>query len=739
MNYTFAFLLVISSVGFIYSESTKLQEKTQTTSDSHTITHTGLKFLKNKNILITLPSESGLRKDLYDINGNFLEAEYLSTKGKLVESDTGIAIEKRKYNSLGFLEQIQTFDKKKIIKDNSIYTYDSKCLEIKKSQDCRREISSFDRDKNPIDDENGIHTYKTEFDINCLAFEKNKTSDCKKLEANLNKKLKLVEDKDGNAKIIRTFDSFGNLNLYEIYDKADKIKHKVIYAYDYKCIELTNKPQGCIIFQEYSNHIETKSSTNNTNYGKKVIQYDLNCIKEKKNSEYCIGLEENYDLNGKLQDIAHRFTFGCLDYSLELGAYAKKIASFNKKGNEVLREFYNAKNQLIEDTSGGAKYVYAYNQKCLDDGHMPHHCRTLSEIYDKNLKLKYKAIYDENCVKTGKANLEAPNYCTAWKETYDSIKVNGKDTIKIIKANFDSNGFKINLENYNINRKLSLKTIYYFDKEKLIKKENQDVKGNLIEDADGIATYIYQYENSKFTTREETFGKDGKLKPNSEGIARMVFGYNDNCLRKNPNRYECTSLTEFYDANENLIELKANIEDTHSYARLVREFDEQGNLIMEAYYDKDNKLKKNQKGVAKYKFYFDQTGDMIGEDHFGKKNSLKLKIHYSYDPKCKTLSSDFSCNTSITYLNKKNFLIDKEKIDGIPYAKEITSYNHECIKITSEPDECLEKKEYINSKEETIYAEYFQYTKPPSPNSEIKLIKLNLTQEKIPYSAEFIK
>ncbi len=739
MNYIFACLLAIFSIAFIYSESTKIQEKKQTTPDSDTIIQLGLKFLSNKNILITLPSESGLRKDLYDFNGNLLEAEYLNTKGKLVESEPGIAIEKRKYNALNFLEQIQTFDKKKKITNTSLFAYDSKCLEMKKSQDCLREISSFDSDKNPLEDENGIHKYKTEFDINCLGFEKNKTSDCKKLEVNLNKKIKLIEDKDGNAKIVRTFDDFGNLNLYEIYDQAGKIKHKVIYAYDYKCIELTNKPQGCIIFQEYSNRIENKENTNNINYGKKIIQYDLNCIKEKKNSEHCIGLEENYDLNGKLQDIAHRFTFGCLDYSVELGAYAKKIASFDKRGNEILREFYNAKNKLIEDTSGGAKYVYAYNQKCLDNGHMPHHCRTLSEIYDKNLKLKYKAIYDENCVKTGKANLEAPNYCTAWKETYDRVKGNEKDTIKIIKANFDSNGFKINLENYNIKHKLSFKTVYHFDKEKLIKKENQDVKGNLIEDADGIATYIYQYGNSKFTTHEESFGKDGKLKSNSEGIARMVFGYNDNCLRKNSNRYECTSLAEFYDANENLIELKANVEDTHSYARLVREFDEQGNLILEAYYDKNNKLKKNQKGVAKYKFYYDQTGDLIGEDHFSKKNSLKRKIQYSYDPKCKSFSNDFSCNTSITYLNKKKLPFDKEKLDGISYAKEITSYNYECIKITSEPDECLEKKEYINSKAEIIYAEYFQYTKPPSPDSEIKLIKLNLTQEKIPYSAEFIK
>lgn len=266
MNYIFACLLAIFSIAFIHSESTKIQEKKQTTPDSETIIQAGLKFLNNKNILITLPSESGLRKDIYDVNGNLLESEFLNAKGKLVELDTGIAMEKRKYNSLGFLEKIQTFDKKKKITSTSLFAYDNKCLEIKKSQDCLQEISSFDSDKNPLEDENGIHKYKTEFDINCLGLKKNKTLDCKKLEVNLNKKTKLVEDKDGNAKIVRTFDDFGNLNLYEIYDQAGKIKHKVIYAYDYKCIELTNKPQGCIIFQEYSNRIENKSNMNNINY-----------------------------------------------------------------------------------------------------------------------------------------------------------------------------------------------------------------------------------------------------------------------------------------------------------------------------------------------------------------------------------------------------------------------------------------------------------------------------------------
>ena len=28
----------------------------------------------------------------------------------------------------------------------------------------------------------------------------------------------------------------------------------------------------------------------------------------------------------------------------------------------------------------------------------------------------------------------------------------------------------------------------------------------------------------------------------------------------------------------------------------------------------------------------------------------------------------------------------------MPYAKEITSYNYDCIKAMAEPDECLEKK-----------------------------------------------
>jgi hypothetical protein len=68
----------------------------------------------------------------------------------------------------------------------------------------------------------------------------------------------------------------------------------------------------------------------------------------------------------------------------------------------------------------------------------------------------------------------------------------------------------------------------------------------------------------------------------------MIFAItNENCLKKNSNRYEVHDPRQnSHDQNENLIELKSNGEDTHSYAKMVREFDSNGNLILEAYYDK---------------------------------------------------------------------------------------------------------------------------------------------------------
>lgn len=739
MKYTPFIILLFLSLNFLTSESTISSfSKTPKNRKGFDI---GFHFLENNKLKLVLPIETGFRRDLYDLNGNLLQSEYLNSEGDLIESEPGLAIEKRIYNSFGLVEKIQTFDVNYNPSSKTTILYDSDCSQLRKDESCAKEIVFFDKEDKPIENEDGIHKYKTEFDITCLKNENRKISDCKKLEKRLNKKNKLTADKDGNAKIFRTFDLMGNLNLYEIYDKFGKIKQKAIYAYDYKCIELTNKPQGCIILYEYLNRLQSdkkKSELEVLNYGKKTITYDLNCLKEKKVSEKCISQEENYDQNGKLSDITERFTFGCIDYSLELGAYAKKKSNFDIKGNEILREFYNSKNNLIEDSSGGAKYIYAYNQECLDKGNKTQHCRTLTEVYDKKLKLKYKAIYDENCVRTGKASMESPNYCTAWKEIYDSKK-NGKSKILITKADFDKEGFKTNVENYNINGNFDFKTIYHFEKEKLIKKENQDINGNLIEDTNGIAIYKYTYDHEKFTTLEETLGVDGKLKANPDGIARMVFRYNDNCLRIKKNRYECTSLEEYYDEQEKLFNAKINNEDTHSYAKKSREFDDQGNIITEAYYDKKLQLRKNQNGISKYKFRYDKFGEIVEEEHYGKKGALKRKIQYGYDGNCKSVSSDFSCNTAITYLNKKNNLINRDIVNGIPYAKEITSYNPLCIKITLDPDECVEKKEYINSKKEIVQADYYKYLDPPSTNSEIKLIKLKLTQDKTPYSVEFIK
>lgn len=731
MNSLFVLLYLLFFL-FLSAES-KIQNSTE--NKNPTKIKTGILFLKNKNIQITLPTKSGYRKDLYDKDGNLLVSQFIDLNGQEIEDEPKIAVEKRFYNNFGFIESIQTFDKEKQISSETIFSYDKKCLELKKNSECVAEIVFYDGNKNPIDDENGIHKYKTEFDSKCLSNLNRKPSDCKILEKNLNRKQKLVEDDNHFAKVIRTFDDHGNLNLLEIYNAKNKIKQKAIYSYDYKCIEITNKPQGCIIFHEYLN--ETEEKEKNTNYGKRVIAYDQNCLREKKNAEKCISLEENYDLNGKLKDIAHRFTFGCMDYSIELGAYAKKLSKFDQKGNEIQREFYNSKNQLIEDSTGGAKYIFAYNQECVDQGNKPQYCRTLTEVYDKNSKLKYKAIYDENCVKTGKANYELSNYCIAWKEIYEQNKATENNNIKILKANFDNNGFKTNLEHYSINQKLSLKTIYHFDKEKLLKKENQDVNGKPREDEEGIATYVYIYEKGKYTTREETFGKDGKLKANSFGIAKMVFNYDENCLAKKLNRYECTTLEEFFDVNQNLVEPKGDSEDNRGYAKMIREFDKDGRLTLEAYYDQNHKLKKNKKGVSKYKFQYNTNGDVVLEEHYGKKNSLKERILFEYDSNCKSIATDFSCNTSIAYFNKKNQLIDRQALDEVLYAKETTEYNNECLKVSSEPDDCLDKKEFTNSKNEIIYAEYFKYFK--LENSEIKLIRLQLSQDKIPYAAEFIK
>lgn len=742
MKFSFFFLTLFVSA-LIFAQSTKVPKKRNPVDDMKNLS-TGVSIVEDKIIETTLPISSGLRRDLYDLKGNLLQSEYFDSKGNPIEAEEKTTQEKRYYNSFGLLESIRTFDKKKKLSSHLKFLYDDNCIQQKKDETCASEISFHGSKDQPIEDEVGVHKYKTEFDPICLKNETKKPSDCKKVEIRLNKKLKNVADNDGNAKYFRGFDEFGNLNLYEVYDKFNKIKQKVIYAYDYKCIELTKKPQGCIIFHEYSNRIESENETGELgklNYGKRVLAYDLNCIKIKKNSEKCTNLEENYDVNGNLKDVTQKFSFGCIDYSVELGAYAKKISTFDANGNEITREFYNANNQLIEDLSGAAKYVYAYNQECLEKGYAMQNCRIVSEIYDKNLKLKYKAIYDEACVKNGKANLEPTNYCTAWKEVYGSIpkKTKQVEKIRIIKANFDSDGFKTSLEQYNINHKLSIKTVYFFDKEKLVKKENQDVNGNIIEDADGIATYTYQYENEYFTTKEETFGKKGELKENSEGIARMIFVYDDNCLKRKTNRYECTKLEEFYDSQGNLVEQKSNAENTRSYAKLIREFDKNGRITQEAFFNKRGKPKKNKGGVSKYKYSYDEDGELESEEHYSKRNSLKQKIVYTYDSACKKFSKDFICNTSISYLDKNNNLFDKQKLDDIPYAKEVTSYNHTCLQTTQDPDECQEKKEYFNSKNEVIFAEYSKYLELPSGKSEIKLIKLKLNRENEPYSLEFIK
>lgn len=44
----------------------------------------------------------------------------------------------------------------------------------KKSEDCLKEVSSFNGEESAIEDENGIHKYKMEFDPTCIGIENTK-------------------------------------------------------------------------------------------------------------------------------------------------------------------------------------------------------------------------------------------------------------------------------------------------------------------------------------------------------------------------------------------------------------------------------------------------------------------------------------------------------------------------------------------------------------------------------------
>jgi len=148
----------------------------------------------------------------------------------------------------------------------------------------------------------------------------------------------------------------------------------------------------------------------------------------------------------------------------------------------------------------------------------------------------------------------------------------------------------------------------YDGKGNKIKKENFGTDGKLKEDSGGFACYVYAYDGKRNIIKEEYFGADGKLKEYSGGIARYVFVYDG----------KGNKIKQEYFGTDGKLK-----EDSVGIARYVYAYDGKGNKIKEEYFGADGKLKEDSGGIARYVYAYDGKGNKIKEENFGADGKLK--------------------------------------------------------------------------------------------------------------------
>lgn len=288
--------------------------------------------------------------------------------------------------------------------------------------------------------------------------------------------------------------------------------------------------------------------------------YNKGCIESGIGLYYCRNFEAVYGSDGKLKEYwYYRFNEPCLknpnklfsdciaylayrgsDHKVKENtkAYSMSKSEYDEKGNVLLREFFDSKNNR-KDFFGTARTVYKYDDKKK--------YLILTEQYDSRNR---------------------PNshiFRTAYQ--------------------YDGQGNRIQEEHFNKDGNLTAdmagiaKSRYRYSQNRMeIQSEHFGKDGNPIETSASYAKtkIIYNkkclesgWKEYNCIERHEIFGIDGLPKNNAEGIYKYINEYSEICLISGRHPAQCQILSEFHKINGR------PGEESFGYVRIVKKFNDE--------------------------------------------------------------------------------------------------------------------------------------------------------------------
>ncbi|MEM7179713.1 MAG: hypothetical protein AAF518_02290 [Spirochaetota bacterium] len=549
---------------------------------------------------------------------------------------------------------------------------------------------------------------------------------------------RLLEDKEGIAKVVQNFDLKYRKTLEEYYNAQGELEDnelgiaRIVYSYDY-----LGNPLQVSYFDEKSKSTTSTTSTvridytydYSTYYGllvekklsttmpklrpaiyKMVYHYNQVCLLRMKQLYGSYSLlyrdqkpyRKSFNLNNLPKCLAS------VTSSLSNGDTIHYQWSYNQ-GGYLKGEEYTYPNGKLANIHGDiAKVKYQYNQDCLQLLTKDHY-RNKCSMIDTQCMAKERRL-DNTCVqKVEYFGSNDDSYATdqygvaIYEYEFDKTCLSKKRRQSWRKNNTLYSCRKL-IQALSKNKQATPIVIepYYYKSYngKEVSEMYYGANAKAKEDKHGIARYVYEYDNAGNMIRIEKYNQAGKLF-SPDGIPRTIYQYDKSCLKARSNKYyQCYSLQENYGEDGNLKE------DTYGFARYAYQYNDDclksdnwgfQCWALEEYYDKDNKLKGKgggyYEGVARTLRKYDDRGNRILVEYYGKDgkmadvSGLIARKISRYDALCLKLGhGSASCITLREYYNKELSLAGDT-------ARSITKYDSNCLKAGYKPYMCRSLRE----------------------------------------------
>ncbi len=452
-----------------------------------------------------------------------------------------------------------------------------------------------------------------------------------------------VNDKDGKRVhyLNKENKRVKNKNVYEV--KWDKcLANKMCSSYFNEKGQLTRNNDQ--VYHE-------KRSFDNKGRTVKVESYDLELqlMNDKDNGSI---YEFVYDNDHKL--IQHKTYNTEASLAKHLDSYYLEY-EYDERGNLKKSTSLNENGDIDKDKNGVSIYEYSYDLydnvisiRKYNDEHKPilgnddYFSRVID--YDELQRKKYDAFYYPNYIlkfddnKWGATKYEYINDSVYFEYNIDGYKENfdNSNGIAIIRKKLNGKKEVIEETNFNTKKKFAL------NKEGVVSYLNKyDNKGNIIEQValdslgrkkyfeSDVSTIRWYYDNNNNKVKTVYFNEKGLLANANQNVTYNIYLYdnmNRMVERKNYNKhlkpqylngiFKTKFLYNRFGKDSIMLDYDVKSRLINGVCRTEFIYNEYGNSIEDRYYNRNNKLVKNNNGVCIIKYHYDKQNRYNGYSYY---------------------------------------------------------------------------------------------------------------------------